>query len=94
MTTIKKALQEVGFRPSKKIAVKATLKQLVDDALYPIAKPRPIQVQRAGGYYKARFAGQASFTFGDTPEDAEEKLRCGRLGRFKVLERRYGKFAD
>ncbi len=34
-----------------------------------------VQVQRAGGLYKARFAGQSDFTFGENPRDAASKLR-------------------
>jgi hypothetical protein len=43
-------------------------------ALLP-AEPRKIQVQRAGGFYKARFDGEATFTFGETPEYAIKLLR-------------------
>ena len=33
-----------------------------------------ILIQRAGGFYKARYAGRANFVFGVTPEEARKRL--------------------
>lgn len=45
-----------------------------------------IQVQRAGGFYKARYAGCSSFVFGSNPEEARQRLlntplKCARNTR-------------
>ena len=80
MDKLQQALVNGGFQPSKK--TKAALKQLIDDVIDPItkpAKPRTLQVQRAGSHFKARFAGRADYTFGTSPQEAEQKLRSGRL---------------
>lgn len=37
--------------------------------------------QKAGAFYKARFAGRANCTFGITKSEAEARLRSGRLPR-------------
>ena len=51
-----------------------------------------VQIEKAGGLFKARFAGEANYVFGETPEDAEQKLRSGRLGRGQ--NKCYTKFDD
>jgi len=33
-----------------------------------------IDIQRAGGYFKARFRGNKNFVFGTSPQDARQKL--------------------
>jgi hypothetical protein len=50
------------------------LGNIVDEVIAPIVKLRKIQVQRAGSHYKARFDGEATFTFGATPEYAIKLL--------------------
>ena len=35
----------------------------------------PIEIQRAGGFYKARFRGRANSVFGATAEEAVWRLR-------------------
>jgi hypothetical protein len=85
LTDIQQAMQKVGFRPTKKSKA-SLLKQLLDGVITPITKPRKtrvIQVQRTGSHYLARFAGQADATFGETREEAEQKLLSGRLPRGK-----------
>ena len=34
----------------------------------------PIEVSKAGAFYKARYAGAASFVFGNSPEEAKQRL--------------------
>jgi len=34
-----------------------------------------IEISRAGSHFKARWRGCSNFTFGSTPEEAEERLR-------------------
>lgn len=43
-----------------------------------------VQVSKAGGFFKARFAGRASFVFGATPAQAVERLL------FSVKSKRWG----
>lgn len=35
-----------------------------------------IQLQRAGGHYKARYEGRKTYVFGATPEQATKRLLC------------------
>jgi len=51
------------------------LEGVVDEVIAPIIKLRKIQVQRAGGFYKARFDGEATCCFGDTPQLAIKRAK-------------------
>lgn len=95
MSNLQQALTQVGFQPSKK--TKATLEQLIDDVITPITKPaktRVIQVQRAGGFVKARWHGEPNCVFGISPEEAHDKLLSGQLGRLGHKRKRFGKHND
>src|SRR5260370_31650135 len=37
----------------------------------------PIEIQRAGGFFKARWPGRANFVFGATVEEARQRLLNG-----------------
>ena len=59
---------------------------------------RPIQVQRAGGLFKARWKGHSSCVFGATAEEAVKKLRGSptfkrdRRKRFENSEIKFGQY--
>jgi hypothetical protein len=69
--------------PPNRAARRAVERQKLDDSLVliangvvnPITKERTIQVQRAGGYFKARFAGSAIFCFGVDPQQATKRVK-------------------
>lgn len=42
-----------------------------------------VEISRSGSMYKARWPGERSFVFGATSEEAEQRLRSGRLPRGK-----------
>jgi len=79
MSTMQQALMEVGFQPRlrtlRRAAERERLETVVDEVIAPITKPRKIQVQRAGGHYKARWEGESACCFGSTPESATERLK-------------------
>lgn len=58
-----------------------TLKSLRD--LHKLSIGPVVQLQRAGGHFKARFAGKADYTFGISPQEAKERLLSGNLCRPK-----------
>jgi hypothetical protein len=51
------------------------LESVVYEVIAPIVKLRKIQVQRAGGFYKARFDGEATCCFGDNPQQATKRVK-------------------
>ena len=59
MATIAQTLEETCWQHNRK--------------LFPVV--RKIQVQKAGGFVKARFAGHEEFTFGFTKEGAIKRLK-------------------
>jgi len=81
MGTMQTALTDVGFRPRLRTLRRAAererlaLETVVDGVFEPLIKNRKVVVQRAGGYYKARYVGQAACCFGETPEEASCKLK-------------------
>lgn len=72
MGAMQAALRDVGFQPTPTRTV--TLESFIDGLVEPLIKVRTIQVQRAGSHYKARYAGEASCCFGETPQDATRRL--------------------
>lgn len=42
--------------------------------LHKLKHDPPIEIQRAGGFYKARWAGRSNFVFGGTAEEAKRRL--------------------
>ena len=88
MSTMQQALQDVGLEPTKTRQTirrhnmarfgteeKPTLATIVDAVFAPITKTRKIQVQRAGGFYRARYAGRPTTCFALTAEQAIKYLR-------------------
>jgi len=46
-----------------------------------------VQIQKSGGFFTARYEGRADFAFGTTHQEAEQKLRSGRLQRAREQSR-------
>jgi hypothetical protein len=67
------ALKGVGIQP--RVSVPASLENVIDGLVKPLIKPRKVQVQRAGDFYKARYEGTKDATFGETPSKAAYNLR-------------------
>lgn len=44
-------------------------------ALLPTPPPRKVVVTRAGPHYKARYAGEDACCFGETPQEATQRLK-------------------
>jgi hypothetical protein len=79
-SAIEEALQGVGYQPrvmcmQESQAVTALLEKAIDEVLAPITRPVRVQVQKAGGYVKVRYAGHRICCFGKTPEHAIENLK-------------------
>lgn len=73
MSTLEQALQGVGYKQVTR--TKPSLASIVDAVMTPITKARKIQVQKAGGFYRARYAGRPTSCFGYTPEAATKALK-------------------
>lgn len=85
MSVMQEALQSVGYQPrmrphdmrrmQERQAVTALLEKAIDEVLAPITRPVRVQVQKAGGFVKVRYAGQKICCFGRTPEQAIINLK-------------------
>lgn len=87
MSTIQEALQDVGYKPPTRRQMRRhninlfateerpTIEKIIDRVIDPITRPLKVQVQRAGGYYRARFEGRQISCFGLTPEQATKNLK-------------------
>jgi hypothetical protein len=76
MNALQQALQNVGYKQVTQ--AKPTLANIVDTLLAPIT--RKIQVQKAGGFYRARYAGRPTSCFGLTAEQAIKYLKLLDVG--------------
>ena len=56
-------------------AVTASLEKAIDEVFAPITRPVKVQVQKAGGFVKVRYAGHNIYCFGKTPEQAISNLK-------------------
>ena len=75
MTTIHTARQMMA-RNLVLFNTQERLENTIDGVLEPLMTlPRKIQVQRAGGYFKARFEGRSTCCFGHSPREATKNLR-------------------
>jgi hypothetical protein len=83
---MKAALQQVGLKPTtarqmmaRNLVLFNTQEQLentIDGVFEPLTKlPRKILFQRAGGFYRARFEGDAMSTIGDSRKEATRRLQ-------------------
>jgi hypothetical protein len=90
MSTMLEALQDVGYKPTirpsdvrrqqERQATTDALAQALDGVIDPlIMNPRRVEVQRAGGFYRARYEGYENSVFGDNPKQAIERLRLWGL---------------
>jgi hypothetical protein len=86
VSTIEIAFQNLGYKPSKSERAMMThnreIIRLADfnrvfeaEVVEHCVKPRKVQVQRAGGIYKARYHGEQTFVLGDSPADVISRLR-------------------
>jgi hypothetical protein len=71
MSTVKHALREVGYEVKKP----KTLENVVVEIFQEVERDPRLQVQRAGGHYKARWEGQQGFCFGTSVEEATSRLK-------------------
>ena len=74
MSTMQTARQMMAHN-TVRLTFEEQLESVVDEVIAPIIKVRTIQVQRAGGFYRARFDGEATCCFGDTPQQAIKRAK-------------------
>jgi len=68
MSNLQQALIDVGYQPSRRNISKQDreqrlLKRLARAAIFPITKPRKIEVQRAGGFVRVCYQGKPEECF-------------------------------
>jgi len=62
-------------QPQPTVNFAELFEKLVEDVISPIRRPRTIQVTEQGGFYRARFDGEAISCFGNSPTQATKKLK-------------------
>jgi hypothetical protein len=56
----------------------------------PPIQTRKVIIQRAGGFYRARYEGCENSCFGDTPKDAASKLKFWGAESYNHKQREVG----
>jgi hypothetical protein len=67
--------REMMTHNTVRLTFEEQLGNIVDEVIAPTIKLRKIQMQKAGGFYKARFDGEATCCFGDTPQQATKRVK-------------------
>jgi hypothetical protein len=87
MGVMQEALVRVGFQPTKPLRprdmrraqeredITLAFHNFLDGVLKPLISVRKVQVQQAGGFYRARYEGTKISCFGDTSSEAKSNLK-------------------
>jgi hypothetical protein len=77
MSAVQQALRGVGLKGHNLVLFtpQQRLENNLDGVFEPMTKQRRVQVQRAGGYFKARYQGRSTCCFGYSRKDATKNLK-------------------